>query len=150
MLGVLQRCKDPSLALKPLDFAAIQGHVSREGDGERSSLPASSVQGSSRSPTPSPPLISGVCPNRPHFMQRTAPHDAVAFTNMLPLLGCTKTNVVFPTETPLEAGSKVYGEYHIQLQLHRSLEMGCQYSYGFLGQNPGLQSLLFPKVLQLR
>lgn len=134
MLGALQRCKDPSLALKPLDFAAVQGHVSRGGDGKRSSLPASSAQGSSRSPTLSPPVLSGVCPNSPHFMQRTAPYDAVAVTNVLPLLGCTRTNAVFLTGTPLEAGSKVHGEYHTQLQLHRSSEMGCQYSYGFWGR----------------
>lgn len=108
-------------------------------------MAASSVQGSSRSSTLSPPVISGVSPNRPHSMQRTAPYDTAAVTNVLPLLGWTRTNAVFSTETTLEAGNKVYGEHHIQLQLHRSLEVDCQYSYGSGDRNQGPDLYSFQK-----
>lgn len=95
------------------------------------------AQGSSRSSTPSSP---GVC-------WRTAPYSAES--NVLPLLGCTRTNDMFPTETALEAGSKVYGEYHIQLQLHRSLQMGCQYTHGFLGRIQACSLYSFQKLYGL-
>lgn len=92
------------------------------------------AQGSSRSSsTPSSP---GVC-------WRTVPYSAG--TNVLPLQGSTRTNGMFPTETSLEAGSKVYGEYHIQLQLHRSLKMGCQYTHGFWGGSQGCSLYSFQK-----
>lgn len=93
-------------------------------------MAASSVQGSSRSSTLSPPVIWGSLPTDPISCREQLHYDTVAVTNVLPLLGWTRTNAVFSTETTLEAGSKVYGEYHIQLQLHRSLEIDCQYSYG--------------------
>lgn len=84
------------------------------------------AQGSSRS---SSTLSS------PEVCWRAGPYNAG--TNVLPLLGCTRTNGMFPTETPLEAGSKVYGEYRIQLQLHWSLRMGCWYTPGFWGGSQG-------------